>query len=66
MAQKGSKEWIEQYNKEVDAYNARHKSQWDAQKNQEYLRMRFGTPPNSTVYWWDDAWWCDGEYLCGD
>ncbi|WP_104759585.1 hypothetical protein [Helicobacter bizzozeronii] len=66
MAEKGSKEWIEQYNKEVDAYNAQNKPRWDAQKNQEYLRMRFGTPPGSTVYWWDDAWWCDGEYLCAD
>ncbi|WP_104708619.1 hypothetical protein [Helicobacter felis] len=32
MAEKGSKEWIEQYNKEVDAYNAQHKSRWNAEK----------------------------------
>ncbi|TSA80812.1 hypothetical protein [Helicobacter mehlei] len=66
MAQKGSKEWIEQYNKEVDAYNARNKSRWDAQKNQEYSRMRFGTPPGRVAYEWNGAYWCGGEYLCGD
>ncbi|BCZ19981.1 hypothetical protein NHP190012_16230 (plasmid) [Helicobacter sp. NHP19-012] len=66
MAEKGSKEWIEQYNKEVDAYNECHKSKWSRKHRQEYLRMHFGMPYGRVVYWWDGAYWCDGEYLGRD
>ncbi|WP_163555338.1 hypothetical protein [Helicobacter suis] len=63
MAEKYSKEWIEQYNKEVEAYNKNHHLY---KRALEAKAMRFGVSLEEAknIYWWDGAWWDGGEYLC--
>ncbi|WP_163535191.1 hypothetical protein [Helicobacter suis] len=59
MAEKYSKEWIKQYNKEVEAYNQNHRAL-------EAKAMRFGVSLEEAknIHWWDGAWWDGGVYLC--